>query len=112
MTVRVRRGSSSGEFPPDVDLGSSRAAERIYLTREEFASKYGARARRHSAIRTFAAKNSLQVVQLEAPRRTVGRTFGAFNKALGTPAHLYSFLVKVAATFSRHSVRLTTLCTD
>ncbi len=93
VTVRVRRGSSSGEFPSDADLGSSRPAQRNYLTREEFASKYGARAEDIAAIRAFAAKNSLQVVHVEAPRRTVilGGTVGAFSKAFGTQAHLYSF---------------------
>src|SRR5579862_536680 len=93
VTVRVRRGSNSGEFPSDADLGSGRPAQRNYLTREEFASKYGARAGDIAAIRTFATKNGLQVVQVEAARRTVilGGTVGAFSKAFGTQAHLYSF---------------------
>ena len=93
VTVRVRRGSSSGEFPSDADLGSSRPAQRNYITREEFASKYGARAEDIAAIRAFAAKNSLQVVHVEAPRRTVilGGTVGAFSKAFDTQPHLYSF---------------------
>lgn len=93
VTVRVRRSSSSGGFPSDADLGSGRPEERSYLTREEFASKYGARPKDIAAIRTFAAKNGLQVVRVEAPRRTVilGGTVGAFSKAFGTQAHLYSF---------------------
>jgi kumamolisin len=93
VTIRVRRGSSSSDFPSDADLGSGHPAQRNYLTREEFASKYGARAKDIAAIRTFAAKNGLQVVHVEAPRRTVilGGTVGAFNKAFGTQAHLYSY---------------------
>jgi len=93
VTVRVRRGSSSTEFPSDAELGSSHPAQRNYITREEFASKYGARAKDIAAIRTFAAENGLQVVRVEAPRRTVilGGTVGAFNKGFGTQTHLYSY---------------------
>jgi kumamolisin len=93
VTVRVRRGSSSNEFPSDSDLGTAPLAQRNYLTREEFASKYSARAEDIAAIRTFAAENSLQVVNVDTPRRTVilGGTVGAISKALGTEAHLYSY---------------------
>src|SRR6202035_2592342 len=67
--------------------------DRNYLTREEFASKHGARAKDIAAIRTFATKNGLQIVSEEPARRTVilGGTVGAFSKAFGTQAHLYSF---------------------
>jgi kumamolisin len=93
VTIRVRRGSSSSKFPSDAELGSSRLANRNYLAREEFASKYGARAKDIAAIRKFASENGLQVVSVEAPRRTVilGGTVGAFTKAFGTQAHLYSY---------------------
>jgi kumamolisin len=93
VTVRVRRGSSAKAFPSDAELGKGRPADRNYLTREEFASKHGARAEDIAAIRTFASKNGLRIVSEEPPRRTVmlGGTVGAFSKAFGTQANLYSF---------------------
>jgi kumamolisin len=93
VTVRIRRGSKTGEFPSDAELGSNRPAQRNYLTREEFAAKHGARAEDVAAIRAFASANGLKVASVEAARRTVilGGTVGAFNKAFGTEQHLYSY---------------------
>ena len=93
MTVRVRRGSSPGEFPSDAELGAGRPADRNYLTREDFASKLGARAGDISAISAFASKNGLQIVRTEPARRTVilGGTVKAFNKAFGTELSRYAY---------------------
>jgi kumamolisin len=93
VTLRLRRGSNPGEFPSDAELARGLPAQRIYLTREEFAAKHGARAADIAAVRTFAAENGLQVVTVDAARRTVilGGTVGAFSKAFGADLHHYSY---------------------
>jgi kumamolisin len=93
LTVRVRRGSRPGEFPSDAELGSGLPAQRNYLTREEFGAKHGARAEDIAAIRTFAAENGLEIVSVEAARRTVmlSGTVEDFSKAFGAELHHYSF---------------------
>jgi len=93
VTVRLRRGSRPNEFPSDAELGRIPLAQRNYLTREDFAAKHGARAEDVAAIRTFAARTGLQIVRVEAARRTVilGGSIEAFNKAFSTEQHLYSY---------------------
>ncbi len=56
-----------------------------HLTREEFATSYGARPEDLAAVRKFAAALGLAVVQEHAPRRTVvlSGTVAQFNKAFG-----------------------------
>jgi len=55
------------------------------LTREEFATSYGARPEDLAAVRRFAAAFGLAVVQEHGPRRTVvlSGTVAQFNKAFG-----------------------------
>ncbi len=93
VTIRVRRGSSPSEFPSDAELGSGPPSQRIYLTREEFAAKHGARADDIAAIRAFAAENGLQIVSVATARRTImlGGTVEDFSKAFGTELHHYSY---------------------
>lgn len=92
-SVRLRRGSSPGEFPSDAELGRDLPAKRIYLTREEFAAKHSARAEDIAAIRTFAAESGLEIVSVAAARRTVmlGGTVEAFSKVFGAKLHDYSY---------------------
>jgi kumamolisin len=93
VTVFLRRGSAPGEFPSDAELGRGLPSQRAYLTRAQFAAKYGARAADVAAIRAFAAENNLAVVGAESARRTIilGGTVGAFSKTFGAELQHHFF---------------------
>lgn len=93
VTVRLRRGSEPSQFPSDAELGAGLPESRTYLTREEFAAKYGARADDMAAIRAFADANGLHVASVDAARRTVmlSGTVAALSATFGTKLEHYSF---------------------
>jgi kumamolisin len=83
VSVFLRRGDAGGRFPAAGELGSRPIAQRTHLSREQFASAYGARAGDLAAIRTFAAQYGLQVLSESRARRTVvlAGTVQAFSSA-------------------------------
>jgi kumamolisin len=91
VTVLLRRGSKRGKFASDAKSAAGRAAERKYLTREEFARVHGATAADLEKIRTFATRYELRVVSEDHARRTVtlSGTVQAFNAAFGVALRRY-----------------------
>lgn len=91
VTVLLRRGGSL--FPSLVDLGASPVASRRYLTRGEFAARYGARAEDLARVRSFASARGLRVRAEDRTRRTVrlsGRV-GDLAPAFGTELYRYIY---------------------
>ena len=82
LILRAPAGTDLRERITRIVAGSR--ADR-HLTREEFATGYGARAEDLAAVRAFAASHSLAIVQEHGPRRTVvlSGTVAQFNKAFG-----------------------------
>lgn len=84
VSVLLRRGSKSKQFPPAIQA-SPRLSKRKYLSREEFASKYGASEGDIRKIRAFAQEYGLRVVSEDVATRAVKLTgtVQAFNSAFG-----------------------------
>jgi kumamolisin len=91
VTVRLRRGCKPGEFPSDAQLGRP-LPDRQYLSREDFAAKYGASAEDCAQIRAFASRHGLKVVSEDRARRSVilGGTVEVLTKAFGVELNHYS----------------------
>lgn len=66
MLVRPR-----AELPSPEELGSLPLGERRYLTRREYAARYGAQRKDLAAIADFATEHGLHVRQASAARRSV-----------------------------------------
>lgn len=84
VTVYLRRGTH--EFPSPEQLGSLPISERNYLTREEFAHRYGARPEDIEKIRAFAAEHGLKVSGENRAARLIklSGTVQALSEAFGT----------------------------
>jgi kumamolisin len=82
VSLIIRRGASE-EFRGRVAAFASGRAAGQALSREEFALRHGATAADLAAVRAFAAKQGLVVVQEHAARRTVvlSGTVAQFNAA-------------------------------
>jgi kumamolisin len=71
VSVRVRRRADAPALP-DWAFGTVTARRgKPYLSREEFAARYGASEDDLAQIATFAAANGLSVVESSIPRRTI-----------------------------------------
>jgi kumamolisin len=83
-TVLLRR-SNADDLKDRVRKLSRREDSRQHLSREAFEKQYGANTADLSAVREFAAKHGLAVVQAHAGRRTVvlSGTVAQFNVAFG-----------------------------
>jgi len=90
-TIHLRRGSAGGEFPSIDQLGSRLPRERKYMTREEFARRYGASAADVEKVRAFAAECGLKVVSESRASRTMklSGAVQAFNEAFGADLRKY-----------------------
>ena len=86
VTVFLRRGQTGTPFPSVHRLGATPVRARKYLSREEFASAYGARLQDTAAVRRFAEQYGLAVLSESRARRSVilGGTVRAFSAAFGT----------------------------
>jgi kumamolisin len=71
VIVRVRRGSDAPALPDMSDLASTPGSSRQYMSREEFANRYGAAPDDLKKITDFAKAAGLTVVETSAARRTV-----------------------------------------
>jgi kumamolisin len=91
VTVVLRRGSAPSAFPSLDRLGSTAPKDREHLSREAFASAYGARPEDIAKIRAFAAQYGLQVISESSARRSVylGGTVQAFSKAFSVQLSRY-----------------------
>jgi kumamolisin len=91
VTVHLRRGSKSGEFPPVERMAARLPGDRQYLTREEFARLHGASEVDLEKIRVFAKQCGLRVVSEDRASRIVklSGTVQAFNGAFGVELRRY-----------------------
>jgi kumamolisin len=82
--VLLRR-SNAGDLSDRVKKISRRDGPRQHLSREDFEKQFGADAADLSAVRDFASKHGLSVVQADAGRRSVvlSGTVAKFNAAFG-----------------------------
>ena len=71
VTVVLRRGSAPSVFPSLDELGATAPKDREHLSREVFASTFGARPEDIAKIRAFAAQYGLQVISESPARRSV-----------------------------------------
>jgi kumamolisin len=72
VTLFTRRGPSSPDLAARVQLlGSARASERQYLSRQEIADQYGADTADLDAIEKFANEQSLTVVAVSPGQRSI-----------------------------------------
>jgi kumamolisin len=91
VTVMVRRGSVPSEFRSDRQSSQARLQDRQYLSREQFAAVHGARASDCEAIRAFASKYALGVVNEDRARRSIvlSGAIGAACQAFGVELNDY-----------------------
>ncbi len=82
----ILRPRSQEPLPDAVALGRLPVAERRYLSRSEFASRYGADPKDRAVVATFAEAHGLTVRQSSGPRRSVvlGGPADRMNAAFGT----------------------------
>src|SRR5215475_11269735 len=82
VTVRVRSNPDAPACPSPDDLGRRLPRSREYLTRDEFAHRYGAKTEDLRRVEAFAHDHGLDVVAASAARRTVilAGTTSAFEK--------------------------------
>lgn len=106
VSVYLRRGSATGEFPSIEQLGSQPPRQRKYLTREQFARAHGASAADVEKVRKFAGEYGLKVVSEDRATRTVklSGTVQAFNEAFGANLRQYQH---ASGTFRCRSGNLT-----
>jgi Pro-kumamolisin, activation domain/Repeat of unknown function (DUF346) len=85
VSVRVRRRTDAPALPNIEYWASPPVSQRKYLTREDFAGKYGAHPDDLQKIEAFAKNANLTVVDSSIPRRTVklSGTVAQINAAFG-----------------------------
>jgi Pro-kumamolisin, activation domain/Repeat of unknown function (DUF346) len=71
VTVRVRRRPDAPPLPDPASLGAAPAGKKKYLSREEFAARYGAAQADLDLVAKFAQNNGLTVVESSVARRSV-----------------------------------------
>jgi len=71
VSVRVRRRPYAPELPDPAELAARPQGEKQYLSREEFAARYGASPDDLAKIASFAHANDLEMVESSVPRRTI-----------------------------------------
>jgi len=91
VTVFLRRGSATNQFPDVAKIGALPLAQRRHLSRAQFASSHGARPADITKIRTFATQNGLEVVEVSRARRSVllSGSVAAFSRAFGVELNRY-----------------------
>ncbi|HSY27602.1 MAG TPA: protease pro-enzyme activation domain-containing protein, partial [Burkholderiaceae bacterium] len=91
ITVRLRSGHDRTALHTQTMSADKHPANRKILSREEFASKYGASADDVAKIETFAKQNDLSVTSIDRGQRHVvlSGTVAAMNKAFGTTLEQY-----------------------
>jgi kumamolisin len=91
VTVLLRRGSKTADFPSVAEMGTRTPRERKYLTREEFSRLHGASAADIEKIREFAAEYGLRVASENRASRIVklSGTVQAFHDAFGVNLRRY-----------------------
>jgi kumamolisin len=85
VSVRIRPKPGARDLATGGALGDQPAAERNYLSRDEFAARHGAAAADIAKVAAFAKAHGLAVVESSAPRRTVvlSGTAAAMSEAFG-----------------------------
>jgi kumamolisin len=91
VTVIVRRGSGPSQFRSDRQRSQARLQDRQYLSREQFAAAHGARASDCEAVRAFASKHGLSVVNEDRARRSIilSGAIEAVSRAFGVALNDY-----------------------
>ncbi|MFZ1022617.1 MAG: S53 family peptidase [Thermoplasmata archaeon] len=79
VTLLLRRGSPSDSFHSALSHATQRLGDRRIVSREEFAHVHGARKGDIEAVREFAHRHHLDVIEESAARRTV-RVSGAVER--------------------------------
>ena len=97
LTLLLRRRSDSAPLPRTEDLPRS-PSSRVYLTREQFAGRFGAHPEDLRAVRSFARAQGFTVVseslgartvRIEAPLGPVSETFGVSLRRWAFPGGSY-----------------------
>lgn len=91
MQVTVHLRGAGGLAQHVGRLARQPAAQRTYLTRAEFAQRFGARPQDIAAVRRFAINHGLAVVSVHRGRRTVvlSGTVSAMSRAFGVQLSLH-----------------------
>jgi subtilase family serine protease len=98
VTLRVRRRPGAPALPDPMDLAAMAVGERRFLSREEFAARYGAAPADLEQVTDFARGHGLEVAETNVARRTVvasgtveqmGRAFAVELGRYETPTHSY-----------------------
>ena len=91
VSVRVRRRPDAPALPDPNDIAATPRGEKQYLTREDFAARFGASQADLDSVAAFGAANGLQVIESSIPRRTVvlEGTTTQMAKAFGVDLGIY-----------------------
>src|SRR5271170_5293691 len=91
VSIRVRRRPGAPPLPGMDQWASTRFAERKYISREEFADKYGADPADLKQLEDVAKTAELKVIESSVPRRTVrlSGTVAQMSAAFGTSLGRY-----------------------
>ena len=92
VSIRVRRRLDAPELPDLADLAATPRGEKTYLSREDFATHFGAAPEDLAAITSFADSNDLTVLECNSARRTVvlKGTVAQMGKAFGVDLGVYA----------------------
>lgn len=92
VTVIVRNPSAEEESLAVDRLGRQMLRERNHMSREEFASKYGATSEDLASVEAFARENRLDVIETSAVKRVVvlSGTVAQFSSAFNVEFRRYS----------------------
>jgi len=85
VSIRVRRRADAPALPIRSQAAASLSRPGVVLSREEFATRYGADPADLERVSQFSRKNGLQIVETSIPRRTVvvSGTVSQMNRAFG-----------------------------
>jgi Pro-kumamolisin, activation domain len=71
VSIRVRRRPDAPPLPDPAALAATPLGQRQYLSREEFAARYGADPKDLEQVADFARSHGLKVIETSVPRRMV-----------------------------------------
>jgi hypothetical protein len=91
VSIRVRRRPDAPPLPDPASLAATPPGQRQYLSREEFAARYGADPKDLAQVADFARSHGLTVVETSIPRRMVvaSGTVAQMNSAFGVDLGSY-----------------------
>lgn len=91
VSVRIRRRTDAPPLPNPGDLAATPRGEKQYLSREDFAARYGASQADLDRIAAFAQANGLEIIESSIPRRTVVMkgTAAQMSKAFAVDLGMY-----------------------